>query len=499
MAISTWLKGLGLGAGLMYFADPNSGRRRRARALDKWDHAVHCSQDFLAKAQRDAANRAAGLTAQATSLLHRDLADDKVITARVRSKLGRYVSQPRAIAVETHQGQVTLSGSVPEHEVGELLSAICSVTGVRGVENRLAVQHPPQSRSLAARGPQTQPEHELSFWESNWNPATRAAGQLAGAMLMSRCLINDSLPAKLLGTVGFGLFIRATTNRTFGQLLGTAEQPQPMRLQRTVTIHAPIEKVWDFLSDFEEVGRFLPGVTRVQDLGDGHYRWAMELPGGQELELEERLTEFVPQERLAWESVSEQPLCYQGVLAVQSADADTTRVHFCLDYVLPGGALGAAVAAIFGADPKGLFQQGVLRIKPFLETGNVPHDVREFRRSGSDQSAQSPPENQPSQTPPAPRSGPSPWVQGQPEAADALEHPQLVHGQPELANELEHPQRVHGMPAEAASAVSAEQETPAVLEPPLAHSAEHPHSALSADQIPPAVHAEVDPNHPQRG
>src|SRR5690554_4689688 len=105
MAISTWLKGLGLGAGLMYFADPNSGRRRRARALDKWAHAVHCSQDFLAKAQRDAANRAAGLTAQATSLLHLDLADDKVITARVRSKLGRYVSQPRAIAVETHQDQ----------------------------------------------------------------------------------------------------------------------------------------------------------------------------------------------------------------------------------------------------------------------------------------------------------------------------------------------------------------------------------------------------------
>lgn len=315
---------------------------------------------------------------------------------------------------------------------------------------------------------------------------------------MGKCLTNNSLATKLLGTVGLGLFIRATTNRSFGQLLGTAEQPQWMRFQRTVTIHSPVEKVWDFLSDFEEVGRFLPGVTMVQDLGDGFFRWGLELPGGQELELEERLTELVPQERLSWESVSAQSLCYQGTLSVQSADADTTRVHLCFDYAPPGGALGAAIAAMFGADPKSLFQQAVLRIKPFLETGNVPHDLRELRRSRPRQSSPSLSGNeQPLESAPWP--GRSQWVQGQPEAANTLEQPHLVHGQPELANELEHPKRVQGMPAGSTETLPsvADSQDPAPHEQQQAP--EHPHSALSADQIPPAVHAEVDPNHPQRG
>lgn len=500
MAISTLLKGLGIGAGLMYFADPNSGRRRRARVLDQWDHAVHRTQDFLDKAQRDATNRAVGLTAQATSLLHRDTADDDVVTARVRSKLGRYASQPRAIAVETYQGRVTLSGSVPEHEVGELLNAICSVSGVRGVDNRLDVRQQPYGLSAADRGDQH--ERDLSFWESSWNPSTRAIGQLAGAMLMSRCLVKQSLTSKLLGTAGLGLFIRATTNQTFGQLLGTAEHPQPMRLQRTVTIQAPVEKVWDFLSDFEEVARFLPGVTRVQELGDGMYRWAMELPGGQELELEERLTAVVPQERLQWESVSQQPLWYQGSVVLQNVDADATRVHLCLDYVLPGGALGAAVASLFGADPQGLFQQAMLRIKPFLETGNLPHDVRDLRRGEShgESHGESPslsamqPELEPNTSwSPQPK-----WVQGQPEAADAFEHPHLVHGQPELVNALEHPQRVSGIPAESSEMSSALNSEQLASDQVTPRSPEHPHSALSADQIPPAVHAEADPNHHDR-
>ncbi len=501
MAISTLLKGLGLGAGLMYFADPNSGRRRRARALDQWDHAVHCTQDFLDKAQRDASNRAAGLTAQATSLLHRDTADDTVVTARVRSKLGRYVSQPRAIAVETHQGQVTLSGTVPEHEVGDLLRAICSVSGVRGVQNQLDVRQQHGSGSSSRGEMQPHANRALGFWEERWNPTTRVAGQLIGAILMSKCLTNNSFTSKLLGTAGLGLFIRSTTNRSFGQLLGTEEHAQTVRFQRTVTIHAPIEKVWDFLSDFEEVGRFLPGVTMVENLGDGFYRWGFGLPGGQELEIEEQVTEFVPQERLSWESVSEHPLFYRGTLSVQGDDADTTRVHLCFDYLPPGGALGAAVASIFGADPKSLFQQAVLRIKPFLETGNAPHDLNDFHRGNGSKPSQEVQTHQQAAEP-ARWIGQAQWVQGQPEAANAMEHPHLVHGQPELANELEHPQRVHGVPADSAEAPSPtalERQDPLAQGQSQEHSHEQPDSALAADPIPPAVHAEADPNYPERG
>jgi CBS domain-containing protein len=59
--------GIGLGAGLMYLLDPNSGRRRRAKARDK---AYSWSKTAAEEANRKArhiGNRAAGLMAEARS------------------------------------------------------------------------------------------------------------------------------------------------------------------------------------------------------------------------------------------------------------------------------------------------------------------------------------------------------------------------------------------------------------------------------------------------
>src|SRR5207244_531476 len=70
-------------------------------------------------------------------LLWAEKAPDAVVVARVRSKLGRYVSHPRSIEVDISDGRVILSGPVLEGEVPGLLRAISEVRGVCHVENRL--------------------------------------------------------------------------------------------------------------------------------------------------------------------------------------------------------------------------------------------------------------------------------------------------------------------------------------------------------------------------
>ncbi|MGQ0547505.1 MAG: hypothetical protein ACT4P3_19600 [Betaproteobacteria bacterium] len=45
------------------------------------------------------------------------------------------------------------------------------------------------------------------------------------------------------------------------------------------------------------------------------------------------------------------------------------------DYVPPAGALGHAVAALFGADPKSEMDADLMRMKTMLETGRPPHDA----------------------------------------------------------------------------------------------------------------------------
>lgn len=376
MAMGALLRGLGLGAGLMYFWDPRSGRRRRSLVLDQCERTVHCTRDYFEKAQRDANNRLSGLAAQAHSLIQNHDANDRVVTARVRSKLGRHCSRPHAVKVEAYDGHVILSGTVKPAEVGEVLRAVCGVAGVRGVENQLEVR-PQEDNGAAGQGGITHRADAAAMATAGaWPPATRVASQLAGAALMGNCLASDTLTSKLLGVVGLGLFVRATTNRSLDHLLGNAPGSQVMRFQRTISIHAPLERVWDFLSDFEQVARFLPIVNRVESLGGGHYRWAVSGLGGQVVEGEERITEFVPHERLSWESVAEEPFAYCGTCTLHRDHDDSTRVHLCVDYSPPGGALTAGLASLLGLDIKTQFQEAVMRIKPFLEQGHVPHHLK---------------------------------------------------------------------------------------------------------------------------
>ncbi len=381
MHLKTLLQGIGLGAGLMYLWDPQRGRRRRADILDQVDHAKHCVEDFADKAQRDFGNRASGVAAEASAMWKCKETDDRVLSERVRSKLGRYCSHPHAITVQAEDRHVLVSGPVLADEADGLMHAIRRVRGVRSVEDRLE-RFQERGDVAALQGGHAPVGEAPAFMQDNWSPATRAVAQLAGIGLMSNCLARRNLTSMLLGTAGFGLFVRATTNRSIGELAGTASCPQPMRLQRSVTIHASLEKVWDFLSDFQQVGAFMPSVREVHDLGNGHYRWSMQLPGGKDLQLEEKVTESIPQERLTWKSVPDSPVAYHGTVTLQQEQEDVTRVNVDLHYTPPGGSLASGMGSLFGVDAESKFQEAVMRIKPFLETGHAPRDVKTPQHSG---------------------------------------------------------------------------------------------------------------------
>ena len=64
-----FIAGIGVGAGLMYMLDPQSGRRRRALARDQMIHLGHEAEDAAKVALRDAKNRFQGLAAGDASVL----------------------------------------------------------------------------------------------------------------------------------------------------------------------------------------------------------------------------------------------------------------------------------------------------------------------------------------------------------------------------------------------------------------------------------------------
>ena len=131
------LTGLGLGIGLMYFLDPERGRRRRALVRDKLAHTSRVSTNALGSAGVDLAHRATGLVARARGVLQRRPVDDTVLVERVRAKLGRASSHPHAISVVSTDGVVRLRGPVLQSEIQRVIRTISGVSGVRRVLNEL--------------------------------------------------------------------------------------------------------------------------------------------------------------------------------------------------------------------------------------------------------------------------------------------------------------------------------------------------------------------------
>ncbi|MBX9599910.1 MAG: CBS domain-containing protein [Bryobacteraceae bacterium] len=135
------LAAAGVGAGLMYFLDPKSGRGRRRRVVEKADHLAVEGRHFLEGRKTDLTNRALGLKSEIQSALHMcDEVSDEVLEARVRTRLGRVASHPKAVHVEARGGTVTMTGAVPEAEADRVVNGIRMVPGVRHVADHLVIE-----------------------------------------------------------------------------------------------------------------------------------------------------------------------------------------------------------------------------------------------------------------------------------------------------------------------------------------------------------------------
>jgi hypothetical protein len=202
------LAGAGVGAGMMYLFDPNSGRRRRSLVRDQVRHRCSATSKSADVLRRDAGNRLHGLMAEMRHSFNHDRPSDEVLVDRVRSRIGRVVSHPSAIVVGAKDGCVTLSGPVLANEVRSLVSNVRRVLGVQHVVNALDV-HQERGNFSALQGGLERHYQPLDIFQQNWSPTTRAAVGATALVLMGACLINRSFSSIALGTMGFVMAMRA--------------------------------------------------------------------------------------------------------------------------------------------------------------------------------------------------------------------------------------------------------------------------------------------------
>jgi uncharacterized membrane protein len=362
------------GAVLMYFLDPNHGRRRRALTRDQLVHAARKLRAAGQAASRDAAHRTAGAVAEARRWLRKETVPDPILKERVRAVLGRAVSHPHAVHVDCADGKLILSGPILENEVPLLLATVKKVPGVHDLEDRLEV-HKEAGNISALQGGAPRSGNRFELMQNQWSPATRVLTGFMGLGLILAALRERDLLGIALGAAGGGLLARSVTNVDFGSMLGVSADSRGIVVQKSIHINAPLGEVFEFWNNYQNFPRFMSRVREVRPMGDNRSHWSVAGPAGVPVEWVSETTQVLPNQLIEWRSVEGSAVCHSGQVRFDDNGNRGTRVSIRLHYVPVAGTLGHAFARLFGADPKSDMDADLMRMKTLIETGHAPHDA----------------------------------------------------------------------------------------------------------------------------
>ncbi|RFS82408.1 SRPBCC family protein [Actinomadura spongiicola] len=133
----------------------------------------------------------------------------------------------------------------------------------------------------------------------------------------------------------------------------------------SVDVSVPIRTAYDQWTQFETFPQFMEGVEEVRQVDDTTVRWRTRIAGVTR-EFDARITEQLPDERVAWKSVDGS--AHAGVVTFHRLDETTTRVTAQLDFApdgvveKAGDRLGALTRRVKG---------DLQRFKTFIESRGV--------------------------------------------------------------------------------------------------------------------------------
>jgi uncharacterized membrane protein len=375
MKLKLILTSIGLGAGLMYFFDPQHGTRRRAMVRDKANRFVNDLDESINKAMEDSRNRARGVLSEMTAKLSDQGAPDWILEERVRSNLGRLSAHARAVDVRADGGHIYVSGPVLREEEDEIVKAAIRTRGVYGVENQLQVVENPQDIPALQGEPSSRRQARPDWQQRNWSPATRLLSSVGGSLLTLYGLTRKGVAKPVLSTAGLVLTTRGLTNLDTRSLLGLGLGENGIKVQKAINIFAPIDEVYRFWRNFENFPMFMNHVKEISVNNDVS-TWKVAGPAGSAYQFQSYISQDIPNELIAWETLPDSEVHSAGFVRFDENRDGSTRVTVQMSYVPPVGVVGHAVAQLFGVDPRQAMHEDLIRLKTLLEEGKTTSEGR---------------------------------------------------------------------------------------------------------------------------
>jgi uncharacterized membrane protein len=244
-------------------------------------------------------------------------------------------------------------------------------------------------------------ESSTSSSQTNVSEIERWASAIGGGALavygLTRVLSGGALGGAVLALVGGALVYRGTTGHcnmyeALGiNTAGTADTDNPVvsvsatrgiKVEKSVTINKSPEELFRFWRRFENLPRFMNHLESVTTTPDGRSHWVARAPAGTTVEWDAEVYNEKENELIAWRSLDGADVDNAGSVRFEPAGGGTT-VRVTLRYDPPGGALGAAVARLFGENPEQQIEEDLNRFKQVMETGATSEGQNSGRSAGA--------------------------------------------------------------------------------------------------------------------
>jgi uncharacterized membrane protein len=152
-----------------------------------------------------------------------------------------------------------------------------------------------------------------------------------------------------------------------------ASRARGLRIRKSVTVNRPVDEVYGFWRNFENLPQFMKHLDSVRNTGEGRSHWKARSPSDvSAVEWDVEIVEDRANELIAWRTLGISEITGTGQVRFIAAPGDRgTEIHAEFEYAPAGGPVGARVARFLRDIPGVKLENELNLLKQILETGEI--------------------------------------------------------------------------------------------------------------------------------
>ncbi len=214
---------------------------------------------------------------------------------------------------------------------------------------------------------------------TNVGEKERMLSLIGGGALAVFGLSRKSIGGAALALLGAGLIYRGASGHCemykrigVSTLETDGHETAGIHVEESVIINKPASELFAFWKNLENLPKFMDHIKSIEVLDHKYSHWVAKGPAGFKVDWDAEIINIQDNRLIAWQSTDDSDIANAGsVKFTPLGEGLGTKIQVTLQYYPMGGAIGAAIAKMFGEEPSIQIADDLKRLKYQMEIGEI--------------------------------------------------------------------------------------------------------------------------------